>query len=164
MNYDHLNDVYDDYLEHYGILGMKWGVRRYQNADGTLTSAGKKRYKNDTPEQIERSERRKAKVKKAVKRVTKIAVKAALIGLTGSVAVSALSSLDNYTVTQAGNTAVSALLKSGALDKNTADALVSKAVDYNLRGGFDGRLTSSQAELAGAIGSYYWNDLKRQFR
>lgn len=31
-------------LEHYGVKGMKWGVRRYQNADGTLTSAGKTRY------------------------------------------------------------------------------------------------------------------------
>lgn len=37
------------YLEHHGILGMKWGVRRYQNKDGTLTAAGKERYgiKND---------------------------------------------------------------------------------------------------------------------
>lgn len=42
----------DNFLQHHGILGMKWGVRRYQNSDGTLTSAGKKRYGSGKGERI----------------------------------------------------------------------------------------------------------------
>ena len=37
-------------LTHTGVKGMKWGVRRYQNKDGTLTNAGKKRYARDAQE------------------------------------------------------------------------------------------------------------------
>lgn len=33
------------YLQHHGVKGMKWGVRRYQNKDGSLTPAGKRRLK-----------------------------------------------------------------------------------------------------------------------
>ena len=37
-----------DTIEHSGIKGQKWGVRNYQNADGTLTEAGKERYRKVT--------------------------------------------------------------------------------------------------------------------
>ena len=36
---------YRNYLEHFGVKGMRWGHRRYQNEDGTLTTAGRKRYR-----------------------------------------------------------------------------------------------------------------------
>ena len=35
--------MYEDYLAHHGIKGQKWGVRRFQNPDGTRTALGKKR-------------------------------------------------------------------------------------------------------------------------
>lgn len=35
-------------LQHHGILGQKWGIRRYQNKDGSLTAAGKNRSKSKT--------------------------------------------------------------------------------------------------------------------
>ena len=42
--HDSLNILRTDVICHHGILGMKWGIRRYQNKDGSLTAAGKKRY------------------------------------------------------------------------------------------------------------------------
>lgn len=46
-------------LYHWGIKGQKWGVRRYQNKDGSLTAAGKKRQKKLTADEKERASRKK---------------------------------------------------------------------------------------------------------
>ena len=76
-------DEWDSFLCHHGIKGQKWGVRNYQNADGSLTAAGKERYgggkgfeakskraKNDRPRQSTKELKRaarKEKVKAAMK-------------------------------------------------------------------------------------------------
>ena len=50
---------------HYGVLGMKWGVRRYQNKDGSLTSAGKKSTKK------QRSKMTDAEISARIRRLEK---------------------------------------------------------------------------------------------
>lgn len=61
--------IYKDELYHHGIKGQKWGIRRYQNEDGSYTEAGLKRRSSDA----ERHERRKVIARR-------VAIGAAIVG------------------------------------------------------------------------------------
>lgn len=52
--------LYQDYLAHHGVKGQKWGVRRYQDEDGTYTKQGMKRLQKDAKKDAERYARAQA--------------------------------------------------------------------------------------------------------
>lgn len=84
--------VYETELYHFGIKGQKWGVRRYQNRDGTLTEAGKKRKNWDVQQAREagRELDRKKRLYKQAKLARNMSV------LRGESGVSAGYKIDNY--------------------------------------------------------------------
>lgn len=59
-----VHNAFGDTLEHHGILGMHWGIRRYQNKDGSLTAAGKKRQEKLLKKALNKVEKTEAKISK----------------------------------------------------------------------------------------------------
>ena len=96
-------------LSHHGILGQKWGVRRYQNKDGTWTSAGKKRYGDDAQEN--------PKTKNNTKKKVAIGVAAGTATVAGVV-------LTAYLVKKMGNKSISELADSVETGKKAVEKIL----------------------------------------
>ena len=71
--------MYDQELYHHGVKGMKWGIRRYQNKDGTLTSKGKKRYEKSNDNSNDEDEIKNNKSRKILTK-RNIAIGATVVG------------------------------------------------------------------------------------
>ena len=125
--------VYEDELSHHGILGMKWGIRRYQNSDGTLTAEGKIRYgrlskSKEEYTKVAEKHRKRAEKALSISMATAVAtIPAAIYTAGASMAALAL------TPAVIGGLAVSTLLSgTAAISKTVAigEAFVSD-INYN---------------------------------
>lgn len=115
-------DVGKNFIEHHGILNMKWGRRRYQNPDGTLTPEGKIRYSREKRKQAAKNLKKARKVREAnKKKEMKLAKKKAKIVEKGLDEVKKHSKLFS-------NEEIANLVNRNQLESRLADAANSKNV------------------------------------
>ncbi len=115
---------YPAYLAHHGIRGMKWGIRRYQNPDGTLTEAGKARYGVDTADDYYQRKAAEKQERGAYLRETGNSTAMQIVkGVVGTKVI-------DKVFKKAGEVAVSALKTAGKTKAATAIDIAFKAGRY----------------------------------
>lgn len=73
----------DSYIYHHGIKGQRWGIRRFQNKDGSLTKRGKNRYNQKVPPKEQIAEPKKKGLTSTQKKILAIGAVAAAAALVG---------------------------------------------------------------------------------
>ena len=124
---------YESSLQHWGIKGMKWGVRRFQAKDGSLTSAGRKRYKATKSDEAvfgkkgaqrianrrnKGDSRQKAVAKEIGSQVGKIAALSTALGIANFVYVNDLYTDIPKALSSLGKRAISTYLDAAVVDNS----------------------------------------------
>ena len=128
--------VYSDELCHHGILGMKWGIRRYQNKDGTLTSAGKRRYATGKVEPPAHEDYLRARAK-TPREMSDKELNDAVLRLTREVSYNRLAA--NSNAVSAGRRRAEQLVKDATTVAGIAGGLVAIATNYEKLGNIIGK-------------------------
>lgn len=135
-------------LYHHGIKGQRWGVRRYQNEDGTLTATGRKRQGNTSEKPNDITDKRKANLKKAIA----IGAAAAAVGLAAYGAYKLNSKVKNNLIEES--------TRKGRAFISRAYTSQKRASDYmNLA---DRAKFLSDTKLSEAQSSYYRNQAEKE--
>lgn len=112
---------YSNTLRHYGIKGQKWGIRRFQNKNGTLTPDGKKRYSDDYKKAHDKKDHREMSDNELRSRINRLQMEQTYSKLTASTKNTGKQYIDK--IIKVGTT-VAALTSTGLTVYNNIDRIV----------------------------------------
>lgn len=134
MNNIQVRPPYSNELYHHGVKGQKWGVRKYQNPDGSLTPEGKKRYNKSYAKKIDDAIERRQKVDESTDRALSAISSKSINNLMKTIGGMYVSTLGSGIIGSGAAQAGLALGSAGLLSAGVVAPLVGSGVALGVMG------------------------------